>query len=124
TSSALLKTANKATIYSAPDKTSQTILLPESNTIITPIAATGTWYKIELPDGRQGFIATNAVRSTAQPITTEQIKSDMRLFDQPDTTAAIKTQIPNGTSIDVIGRFDQFKLIRSGANKGWILSRN
>ncbi|MBC7903298.1 MAG: peptidoglycan DD-metalloendopeptidase family protein, partial [Gemmatimonadaceae bacterium] len=102
TSSALLKTANKAKIYSAPDKTSQTILLPETNTIITPIAATGTWYKIVLPDGRRGFIATNAVRSTAQPITTEQLKSDMRLFDRPDTTAGIKTQIPNGTSIDVL----------------------
>lgn len=90
----------------------------EPGTVLNILSATGHWYKVRLPDEREGFINSNAV---AKSTTRDQIlKQSMKLLDQPNADAAAKTTIPAGKTVDVIGHFTGFSLVKHEDKTGWI----
>lgn len=82
------------------------------------IAATGHWYKVVLPDNREGFIESKSV--SGQPYKKQVTKNVMRLLDAPDTIAAVKTIIPAGSSINVLGDHGLYHFVYYNEQKGWI----
>jgi peptidoglycan LD-endopeptidase LytH len=62
--------------------------------------------------------------SSTQPadnqIDTKSLRVESNLLDKPLANAATKSIIPGGTSLRVIGYFDNFALVRAGNDEGWI----
>ncbi len=63
---------------------------------VLTIAASGNFYKIELPDGQTGYINSNVL--TDKVLRQQKIKDETRLLDAPDLKAPAKAIIPPGTS--------------------------
>ena len=80
--------------------------------------ATGVWYKIRLPDGRQGYISSSLVTDKRL----NQISADSltKLFDHPSLLAASKKDVPEKSKLLGIGKFNEFFLVSYGNEMGWI----
>lgn len=79
--------------------------------------ASGSRYRVELPDGTPGWIAATTVAPGS--VASLQPSTPCTLRDAPTPQAAEITTIPSGTSITVIGRFGDYALVRKGGIDGW-----
>lgn len=91
-------------------------------TILRVAAATGNNYKVESPDGEFGYINGKELSSTWKPLAKHKVNStQLSLYDQPDSLAAIKFNLKNGETVDVLGSFKDYQLIVNEAKQtGWI----
>ncbi|RYF62449.1 MAG: hypothetical protein EOO39_30290 [Cytophagaceae bacterium] len=89
-------------------------------------AANRNWYRVELPDSTVGFIQSSRLVSIAKPIKALKISPQQQMvFDKPDTGAALKTVIPVNTSVELLGYFGNYTLIKGLANTtGWVQTSN
>lgn len=107
-----------ASIRASPAKAGMTIDKLRSNQVMQVLAATGDWYKVVLPDTREGFIESAAV--TDKIHRTMVLKNAAPLLDTPDSVTAVKTTMPEGSSINVVGAYRDYQYVRYKTLNGWI----
>ena len=96
----------------------------QAGTILQVDAATSSWFKVTLPDGRPGFIRSTAVSDLDQPVRTLRLTTDESVYDRPDTMAAKKTSIPTGEPVDILGTYQAYHFIKTRTNvTGWLMKR-
>ena len=117
-----LRTSSKAALYDSPQKNSIVATLTPG-TIINVNSATGNFYKAELPDGTAGFISSNELTQTAKPLQRLKVKAvQQKVFDQPDSLAAVKLNLKTGEIVSVLGNFNNYQLISNENSQiGWIV---
>ncbi len=113
---ASMRTVSKSTLKN----TNQDFL--ENNVILRVLAASENNYRVELPDGRSGFIPSRQLTSTAKTAKLIKVsKQQLEVFDEPDSLAAVKWQLKLGESASVLGNFGDFQFVEIGQNlTGWI----
>ncbi|MCF6402555.1 M23 family metallopeptidase [Chitinophaga filiformis] len=119
--SLLRQTARSTTatpLYASPIKNSTSLEKLPANYIMYVMAATGNWYKVVLPDSREGFVESKSV--SGQPYKRLLTKTSTRLFDAPDSIAAVKTTIPKGKDINVLGSNGIYQFVNYEELNGWI----
>lgn len=93
----------------------------ENNTLLKVEAASAGWYKVSLPGGEKGFIASSAVTSVSSPVRKSSLKIAQPLLDEPNDVAAKKATLPPGTSVNVLANYKDFYFIQLGnREEGWI----
>jgi len=102
----------------SPDKAGMTLDKLPSNQIMQVLAATGDWYKVVLPDTREGFIESTAV--TDRSYRTLTLKNAAPLLDAPDSVTAVMTTLPQGSSINVLGGYGDYQYVQYKTLNGWI----
>lgn len=107
-----------ASLRVTPAKNGMTLDKLPSNQVMQVLAATGDWYKVVLPDTREGFIECAAV--TDQSHRTLVLKNAAPLLDAPDSVTAVMTTMPQGSSIHVLGGYGDYQYVRYNTLKGWI----
>lgn len=107
-----------ATLRGSPHKAGTPAEKLPSNQVMQVIAATGNWYKVLLPDTREGFIESNAV--SGRSYRNRVLQHAEALLDAPDTTTAVKATIPAGSSVDVLGAFQDYHFVRYQSMDGWL----
>lgn len=90
----------------------------EAGTLLQVLSASGNWYKVQLPDEREGFVDSDAITRTA--IREFTLKQRIRLLDAPDSIAAVQIILQPGKSVVVLGRFKSYLFIRHAEKTGWI----
>lgn len=117
-----LRTSSKSTFYSSTQKNGIIATL-NAGTVINITSATENFYKAELPDGTTGFIDSKALVQTAKPLKTIRINtSQQKVFDQPDSLAAVKLNLKTGATVNVLGNFSNYQLISDENSQiGWIV---
>ncbi len=114
--------SGKNTMVSAsPDKKAAKLVSLQNNSIIRVIAATASWYKVQLPDGITGFVPATAVSSTEKAFTNYLAASRKNLFGQPDTAAASKIIIEKGSKLEVLGIWNRFYFVKHSNITGWVI---
>lgn len=118
-----LRTAGKVNLYALPQNKSMPISSLIAGTIVNVSSATGNFYKAELPDGNTGFISSNDVVQTTKPLQQLKVKVlQQKVFDQPDSLAAVKLNLKAGEIVSVLGNFNNYQLISNeNAQVGWIV---
>ena len=117
-----LRTTSKAILYQSSQlKSMLTTLTP--GTIINVNAATGTVYKAELPDGTTGFIASKELVQITKPLQKLKVKAiQQKVFDQPDSLAAMRTSLKVDQTVNLLGNFKNYQLISDDNSQiGWIV---
>lgn len=112
------RNTSAAMLYNEPSAKGLTLQKLDANTPLQVLSATGNWYKVSLPDQREGFISSSLV--TDKPMRTLDTNQAGRLLDAPDSAAAAKTIIAAGTRLSVLAQYRDHYLVEYQDDQGWI----
>ncbi|WP_025142486.1 peptidoglycan DD-metalloendopeptidase family protein [Pedobacter jeongneungensis] len=117
-----LRTTSAVKMFSSPQSEATVLATLSMGTVVQANAATGSYYKAELPDGSIGFIQSNKLVPVTEPIKKLKINTlQQKVYDKPDSLAAIKTTLNDGQTVSLLGTFGNYQLIGSaGVETGWI----
>lgn len=107
-----------ASLYATPSAKGEVMERLAANTIVQVLGAAGSWYRVVLPDQREGFIASSSV--TAAPLRTINTRQETRLLDAPFATAAAKKLVPSGARLTLVGEYGNHYLAQHDEVVGWI----
>lgn len=116
-----VRSEKNAALFAMPDQKSAKTVLGEVNTLLQVKAATGNWYKVQLPDGMEGFVPGTAVNAMADPLRSLTIDQPKALFDLPDSLQAARKMVIEGKEkVEVLGVFKNYYYVKTGSESGWI----
>jgi len=118
-----LRTRSAVKMFSSPHGKATVLATLNAGTIVQANAATGSYYKAELPDGGTGFIQSNSLVQVTEPLKKLKINAlQQKVYDQPDSLAAIKTTLKEGQTVSLLGTFGPYQLIsHTDKEMGWII---
>lgn len=121
---ATLRSIGKTSLKQGPEGSALTLKSLDPSTIVHVEAAATAWYKATLPDGTCGYLPARELRPVKMPLRSIRLKPDqLALYDQPSTSAAIKKTLDSGSTVNLLGTFDKFLLIKDVKEEtGWISS--
>ncbi|MBW8687186.1 M23 family metallopeptidase [Chitinophaga rhizophila] len=105
-------------LYASPARSAATLEKLPANRVMAVAAATGNWYRVVMHDGKEGFIESKSV--SAAPYRKQSLKAAANLLDQPDTTAAVKLNIPAGKDVQLLGQQGDFHMVLFEGESGWV----
>lgn len=95
-------------------------------TIVRVLAATDNYFKAELPNGETGYISARSLLPIQQALSKYKTTATAKpVYDLPDTAAAVKLTLKSGQTVEVLGSFSGYRLIRNeNKETGWISVAN
>ena len=119
---ATVRSRVKAVLYERDEPGSKALATLPAETVLHVEAAVSNWYKATLPNGQAGYIQSRDVLPVTSPLRKLQLKpTQTTLYDQPAGTAAVKKNLEAGQSINILGRFDSYFLVRDDQEEvGWL----
>jgi murein DD-endopeptidase MepM/ murein hydrolase activator NlpD/SH3-like domain-containing protein len=118
----LARARANAPVLTSPDAKGAPVTTVAAATPLRIDAATGGWYRVRLPDGTAGYVASRLVESTARALGRTSVASGTPLRDRPEPNAAVIATAPGG-SFPVIGEFADYALVDTGSGQtAWVPS--
>jgi len=85
------------------------------------LGGSGEYFRVLLPDGSQGYVASRLTESADEPLSSQVVASAESVLARPTTTAPVMVHLVVGTEIPVLGRFDGYLYVRSpDGTIGWL----
>lgn len=88
------------------------------------VAATGSWYRVRMPDGGTGYLPADQIEPAERPISVVASLGTETILTRPSaqpTTESILVSRLAGAPVDVLGRYGQFLLVRTPDGvAGWV----
>jgi len=118
-----LRASHRANLLTTPQNKSAVVSKLAAGTVIKVNAATGGYYKGELPDGTIGYIDSDELVQVAKPLRKIKINVQQQsVYDKPDSLAPVKINLKAGETVSVLGSFNNYNLIADDNNAvGWIV---
>lgn len=86
------------------------------------LAAVGAWYRVELPDGRVGFVSARLTEAPSEPLRTEMVTAVAPIQTEPRSSAPVMQDVAPGTDVPVLGAFGDYLWVRSpNGRAGWMV---
>ena len=119
---ATLRSSSRTELRESPDAKSLSIKNLEPSTIVLVEAATDSWYKAKLPDGSIGYVASKSLSPVKSGLRSLKLNpQQLALYEQPTAAAPVKKTLDSGATVNLIGRFEDFLLVRDAeAETGWV----
>lgn len=112
---------NKTTeVFNAVGENKQLVEKLNAGTALHVTAATGSFYKVQLPAETIGFISSTAVKNADEPVKTITVDSSIVLLSYANEMAPGKQLIAKGTKLNVYGAYKDFYFVTSGELRGWV----
>ncbi len=93
----------------------------EESTPLRVLAASGSWYRVRLPNGRDGFVAARLTEAVVQPLRSQFVESASALFSSPSPVAPVMEDVEAGTEFAVLGSYEGFLYVQSAdGSTGWL----
>jgi murein DD-endopeptidase MepM/ murein hydrolase activator NlpD len=91
------------------------------HTALRVIGAAGSWYRVILPDGRTGFVASRLTEDLRVPVRRATVATEARLQLEPKAESPVTNDVAAGTDVSVLGGFGDFLFVRVGEGRaGWM----
>ncbi|WP_245970485.1 M23 family metallopeptidase [Pseudochryseolinea flava] len=91
------------------------------DTYVRVLAQTKTWYRVALPDNRQGFLP-KSIGSTDKGRLI-RLKSDATLLSESKDDAAPLEHLQKSSTVEILARFKNFDFVKTKAGQtGWIMA--
>jgi peptidoglycan LD-endopeptidase LytH len=116
----LLRTTARAPIRLSPSDADAALTL-DAGTPVRVDAATGSWYRVRLPDGGTGYLAARLTGPLARERQQTRLAAGTPIRERPAPDAAIVTTTREAGSLAVLGRYDRFVLVATDdGREGWV----
>jgi murein DD-endopeptidase MepM/ murein hydrolase activator NlpD len=121
---ATVRTSVKTTkLYNLPSEKGFAVQTMSLHTPLSVSAATGGWYKVNLPDGQSGYISSKNV-SEASNLRTIILKANQPLFNAPDSSIAPRKKvIASGQKVSLLAAYQNYLFVDDEGVTGWIEAR-
>jgi murein DD-endopeptidase MepM/ murein hydrolase activator NlpD len=104
-----------------PSSRAEVVAELEESTPLRVLAASGPWYHVRLPDGRDGFVAARLTEAVVEPLRSQFIKSTSALVSAPSPVAPVMEDVEAGTEVAVLGSYEGFLYVQSpDGSTGWL----
>lgn len=114
-------TARLANIRQLPALKSEVYKSLPQHTPLQVLSATGNWYRVALPDGSEGYVASSVVQNAGTPVKIQKLKQQEQLLNAASTTAIATESISAGSEVAVLANFQDFIMVRNNnGNIGWL----
>jgi len=110
----------KAVIKDSPNAKGKIITHVEVNTPMELYAAEGDYYRVKLPDNREGFIDSKFVESAVNPETVAMLSNTKPIFDSPGLNGVVIEYANPGQSIKTYGEFNGYYFVKVDNYPGWL----
>jgi murein DD-endopeptidase MepM/ murein hydrolase activator NlpD len=91
------------------------------HTAVRVLGATASWYRVRLPDSRAGFVPAARTQAASVPIRSESRAAATPIRDRPTPAAATLAYVDPARPVPVLGRFEDYLLVRAATGKiGWL----
>jgi peptidoglycan LD-endopeptidase LytH len=111
---------DRTTLRAAPGAAHPARATLPAQTAAAVLGVAGPWVRLELPDGRAGFVQAAQVTRT-QPWRRARTRAPAPLLALPSEAAPTRRTLDARAAIDVLGRFDDYLLVRVGQDEhGWL----
>jgi murein DD-endopeptidase MepM/ murein hydrolase activator NlpD len=105
--------------YETPSTKSSVIFKGGPATVVQLISTADNWYKVVSPDGKTAFVNIKGIAD--KPLLQRKITVATKLLDAPLLTAPGKYLLTQGSTVEVLGTFADFSLVRYNSMWGWIV---
>lgn len=110
-----------AVFRAAPDTTETSVATLPNSTAVRVHAATASFFRVSLPDGRQGFIEAGDVGGAGRPLRTARLARAAPIRDHPAAHGIIIRHLDRGTRVPVLAEFSDFLLVEAPeGGHGWL----
>lgn len=110
-----------ASVRESPSTKANVLATLEKNLPVQVVAGTADWYRVELPNGQQGFMASSLLEPMDKPLQTLRLQETAHLLDASHAQAAAKRMLPADTSVQVLAKETEFWLVKvAGGETGWL----
>ncbi|NEM98564.1 M23 family metallopeptidase [Pontibacter sp. BT327] len=91
------------------------------HTPLQVLSATASWYRVALPDGTQGYIASSITQQVTKPIKQKTLAKPEQLLTEARPNAIAKESLTAGTVIAVLANYNNYSLVRNKkGDMGWL----
>lgn len=113
-----LRATSDGNVYEGPSEKSGKEITTETGDAILVLGASADWYRVQFAGGVEGYIKERL--TTNRKLRSETVKAATRLLDSPSVKAPATSLVPGGTVVKVIGKYNNYYLVRNGEITGWI----
>ena len=104
-----------------PSRRAEVVAELEQSTPLRVLAASGSWYRVRLPNGKDGFVAARLTEAVVEPLRRQFIESASALFSSPSPVAPVMEDVEAGTEVAVLGSYEGFLYVQSpDGSTGWL----
>ena len=104
-----------------PSTRTEVVAELEEFTPLRVLAASGSWYRVRLPNGLDGFVAARLTEAVVQPLRNQFVENASALFSSPSPIAPVMEDVEAGTDVAVLGSYEGYLYVQSaGGSTGWI----
>lgn len=115
---------DEADLLADPAPRAAVITALARHTPIRVVAAVGAWFRVRLPDGRLGYLAARATEPAERALGVAGGSGTVAVLAVPTpvtTAEAIVATNLAGNSLDVLGRFGEYLMVRTSSGlAGWV----
>ena len=111
-----------AVVRSVPDGDAPEIGRLGRRQVVRVIGTGGGWARTEGSDGSAGYVRVSQLVSAAGSLGSERLTTAAALRDAPEATALVKTSLPAGARVEVLGAAEGARLVRANNGvTGWLV---
>lgn len=115
-----MRNSSEVSLYTGPGTSFSLQSKLHPGSLAEVVAATGSWYKVLLPDGMKGFLRSTSLTPAAAPMRQIRLPGKLSLLDQPHSLALVKRDLREGESIQILGNYKTYYYIKVADENGWI----
>jgi hypothetical protein len=107
----------------APDAKADTLGMLPGHTAMRVLAAVGAWYRVRLPDGTTGYLASRSLEPAHRAVETTALALGAPVLSRPGAIepSTVIVEMTAADSAAVLGRFGDYLLVRtSTGHSGWV----
>lgn len=111
----------QGTLRAAPGANAASWRPVSQNGVLTVVGAAGTSFRVRLPDGTSGFVASSGVQLAVRAVSVVTREAGTVLRERPSPAAVVVDSLTSRARLAVVGRFGRWLLVATeGRREGWI----
>jgi len=112
---------SRVSLRQHPTGSSQRLADLRLHTPVRILAGSGSWYRVNLPDGTLGFVAAGLIEPAREPIRSELVAHGGVMRSQPESGADRVESLTAGSEVPVLGAYAGFLYVKSPSGRaGWL----
>jgi murein DD-endopeptidase MepM/ murein hydrolase activator NlpD len=107
-------------LRASPTELAPVLMELPRHTPVRTLGASGSWFRVRLPDGAQGYASARMIERADSPIRSERLARGEVVRDRPTFRAAVMDSVHVDTTVPVFGQFADFLYVQAPSGRaGW-----